>query len=179
MAAPKPASFPHPTFIGGWGRGYWTAVETMGDPDTGGELRASDADRERVAEILRQHCTAGRLDLDEYSERLSRALRARTLPELLSVTSDLPHPDAVVPTSQPHRRRPPGGGVERRAPWGPGLPTWTAAWAGFAIAIAALTVSVYGPLAWAIWVFWVFVAIFVVTGVSMVLRRLLAGWDRK
>ncbi len=150
----------------------------MGDPEAGGELRASDADRERVAEILRQHCTAGRLDLDEYSERLSRALRARTLPELLSVTSDLPHPDAVVPTTPPHRRRPGGRALERRASWGP-VPTGTAAWAGFAIAIAALVVSVYGPLAWAIWVFWLFVAVFVAAGVSLALRRLLGGPGRK
>jgi hypothetical protein len=42
------------------------------------DLRASDAERERVAASLREHCAAGRLTLEELSERLDEAYRART-----------------------------------------------------------------------------------------------------
>jgi hypothetical protein len=53
-------------------------------------LRASDADRERVVESLRDHAAAGRLDVDELAERTESALRARTLGELDLVVRDLP-----------------------------------------------------------------------------------------
>ena len=43
------------------------------------DLRASDAERERVAASLREHCAAGRLTLEELSERLDEAYRARTM----------------------------------------------------------------------------------------------------
>ncbi len=55
------------------------------------EMRASDADRDRVAALLREHCAAGRLSFDELSERLDRALSSRTLGELYALTGDLPH----------------------------------------------------------------------------------------
>jgi hypothetical protein len=42
------------------------------------DLRASDAERERVAASLREHCAAGRLRLEELSERLDEAYRSRT-----------------------------------------------------------------------------------------------------
>ena len=45
-------------------------------------LRASDDDRERVAERLRTGHTEGRLDLDELQERLERTYAAKTLGEL-------------------------------------------------------------------------------------------------
>ncbi|HZD66563.1 MAG TPA: DUF1707 domain-containing protein [Acidimicrobiales bacterium] len=83
------------------------------EPQAGGELRASDADRERVAEVLRQHCVAGRLDPEEYAERLEAALSARTLPALFAVTADLPHPDAVTPAPKPPARRRRWAVVER------------------------------------------------------------------
>src|SRR3954471_3820293 len=61
-------------------------------------LRASDAERERVAETLRRHHLDGRLDTDELQERLERAYAARTTGELAPLLADLP--------AQP--RRPPG-----------------------------------------------------------------------
>ncbi len=54
------------------------------------ELRASDADRERVAAILHQAAGDGRLDLDEVTERLSAVYAARTYAELEPLTRDLP-----------------------------------------------------------------------------------------
>jgi hypothetical protein len=54
------------------------------------DLRASDADRERVAESLREHAATGRLDLDELADRTEAAFRARTLGELDVLLGDLP-----------------------------------------------------------------------------------------
>jgi hypothetical protein len=53
-------------------------------------LRAADADRTAVAEILGRHMSAGRLTMDEYDERLSRAYAAKTYGELDEITADLP-----------------------------------------------------------------------------------------
>jgi hypothetical protein len=55
-------------------------------------LRASDADRERVAERLREAATEGRILAHELEERLGRALRAVTYGELDDVVADLPGP---------------------------------------------------------------------------------------
>lgn len=54
------------------------------------ELRASDADRERVTEILRDALAEGRLDMEEFEERLDATYKARTYGELAPITRDLP-----------------------------------------------------------------------------------------
>jgi hypothetical protein len=53
-------------------------------------VRASDADRERVAGKLRDHAVAGRLTTEELDERSGRAFTARTLSELDGLLIDLP-----------------------------------------------------------------------------------------
>lgn len=53
-------------------------------------ILASDADRESVAERLRQASTEGRILAHELEERVSRALRARTYGELDELVADLP-----------------------------------------------------------------------------------------
>ncbi|MFI9339774.1 DUF1707 domain-containing protein [Streptomyces sp. NPDC052773] len=58
--------------------------------DDAPELRASDADRERVAEVLRDALAEGRLDMAEFEERLDATYRARTYGELAPITRDLP-----------------------------------------------------------------------------------------
>ena len=58
-----------------------------------GNLRASDAEREHVAERLRRATAEGRLAAEELEERLEVALSARTYRELDSVTRDLPTTD--------------------------------------------------------------------------------------
>ena len=57
------------------------------------ELRASDADRERVAQVLQDAHADGRLMLDELEERLTTVYAARTLGELAQVTADLLPPE--------------------------------------------------------------------------------------
>jgi hypothetical protein len=53
-------------------------------------LRASDADRDAIAERLRQAAVEGRLEPHELEERLHTALRARTYGELDRLVGDLP-----------------------------------------------------------------------------------------
>jgi hypothetical protein len=53
-------------------------------------LRAADADRERVAERLRNSHAEGRLDLAEFQQRLERCYEAKTLGELGELVRDLP-----------------------------------------------------------------------------------------
>jgi hypothetical protein len=55
-------------------------------------LRASDADREHIAERLRQATAEGRLVADELEQRLGEAFKARTYGELARLVSDLPAP---------------------------------------------------------------------------------------
>src|SRR5579862_9347522 len=67
-------------------------------PVAGGELRASHADRDQVAELLRVAAGDGRLSAEELDDRLERALTARTYAELAPLTADLPGTlGAVVP----------------------------------------------------------------------------------
>ena len=54
------------------------------------EVRASDADRERVAEILRAAAGAGFLTLAEVDERLAGVYAARFVGDLAPLTADLP-----------------------------------------------------------------------------------------
>lgn len=77
------------------------AVLAGGPGPLAGELRASDAERERTAAILSHEGAAGRLEPDECADRLAAAFAARTLPELYALTADLPYPDAVVPGEDP------------------------------------------------------------------------------
>lgn len=60
------------------------------------EMRASDDDRDRVVDVLRESLMAGRLTQEEHAERLEAALMAKTLGELEPITRDL-----VVPGQEP------------------------------------------------------------------------------
>jgi hypothetical protein len=66
------------------------------------EMRASDEDRQRVIDQLQRHTAAGRLTLDEFTERVGDVYSARTLADLATLTHDLP---ADVPA--PGQRHPP------------------------------------------------------------------------
>lgn len=61
------------------------------DPRTrsGAELRASTADRDLVAEVLADAFASGRLDDDEYRERLDAAMQVRRLGEVMPLVQDL------------------------------------------------------------------------------------------
>ena len=59
------------------------------DPPGSPALRASDADRDRVTELLRAAVADSRLDPAEFHERLDAALAARTIDALAPLTADL------------------------------------------------------------------------------------------
>ncbi len=60
-------------------------------------LRVSDADRDQVAEVLREAAGQGRLTLDELDQRLDQAYAAKTYADLDMVTYDLPASGAPAP----------------------------------------------------------------------------------
>jgi hypothetical protein len=78
------------------------------------QLRASDADRDQAVVQLGDHHVAGRLDLEEFTDRVSQALASKTLGELELLFRDLPaSAKAPLPRGRSHppvRRREP-------APW--------------------------------------------------------------
>jgi hypothetical protein len=63
-------------------------------------MRASDAEREQIADALREHYAAGRLSSEELDQRLDAAYHAVTTAELAQLTRDLP----VLPLSPVARR---------------------------------------------------------------------------
>jgi hypothetical protein len=58
------------------------------------DLRASDADRDRVLALLAEAASDGRLTMPEHSERVQRVFAARTLGDLAELTGDLAEPSA-------------------------------------------------------------------------------------
>ncbi|MFJ9126261.1 DUF1707 domain-containing protein [Streptomyces sp. NPDC102340] len=75
------------------------------------DLRASDADRDRIADILREALAEGRIDAEEHAERIDGVYRAKTVGELEPLVRDLPG------THAPHRPAPdPGPAPSRPAP---------------------------------------------------------------
>jgi len=96
-------------------------------------MRASDADRERVANVLREAAGDGRLTMDELDERLDAVYAAKTYAELEPITHDLPDSGATHgPAPSPAAALDPGrfggeatshgavailGGFTRRGEW--------------------------------------------------------------
>ncbi len=75
-------------------------------------LRAGDADRDRIIAVLREAFSQGRLSDGEFNERMAGAASARTYGELEALTTDLPLHEVVpslpVPIDEAeleHRRR--------------------------------------------------------------------------
>ncbi|WP_055555314.1 DUF1707 domain-containing protein [Streptomyces sp. NBRC 110028] len=67
----------------------------------GSQMRASDAERERIAEVLRDAVAEGRLDMEEFEERLDAAYTARTHAQLEPLIRDLPVPGAAAAPAPP------------------------------------------------------------------------------
>jgi hypothetical protein len=90
-----------------------------------GHMRSSQADRERAIDVLKAAFAEGRLDQDEYTERVGLAYASRTYAELAALTGDLPAgplgtlaPQTVFP---PERLPPPSMPVSGRSRPGPPL----------------------------------------------------------
>jgi hypothetical protein len=135
-----------------------------GDP----RIRASDADRDRVASLLREHHAAGRLTAEEFHERMDRALEAKTLGELDELMTDLPAIDLYQLPDASLRRGPtrPGqsllpadrGGHSSPARFTPGTVAM-GAWAVVTSAMVAIwaVAAVVGGGTWFPW--WALIAL--------------------
>lgn len=68
-------------------------------------MRVSDADRDRLIVALREHLLAGRLTLEEFTERVEGALKSRVGADLARVRADLPEvaSDRTGPRLRPTR----------------------------------------------------------------------------
>ncbi|MFC8669149.1 DUF1707 domain-containing protein, partial [Streptomyces sp. NPDC057199] len=95
-------------------------------PDGLPELRASDADREQVAEVLRDALAEGRLDMEEFEERLEATYKARTYKDLAPITRDLPAPGVTPPAPTVSMVKQPAGagGWAGRIVGGDGSSRW-------------------------------------------------------
>jgi len=139
-------------------------------------IRATDADRDRTAALLREHHAAGRLTAEEFNERLDKTYAAKTLDDLDQLLSDLPGIDLYhLPDRSVERRgQSPFGLPWLLAPRGTSgiSPAWRAAWGSWA------TVSLVAFLAWLLsghpgnlWFLWVAG----VYGIILAGRRLSGG----
>lgn len=103
------------------------------------QLRASDRDRDALAEILRQAHSAGRIDTDEFADRFARCLEAKTYAQLDQLIADLPTGEEVA---QDGRWRPPAW---PQTSWQP--PSWSATPWSPPGANAANAATRHGPVA--------------------------------
>src|SRR5688500_6145124 len=89
--------------MGQAGRGGRHYAGAMGDLEgwDPAQLRISDDDRHKVAEVLRTAAGEGRIDLEELDERLDATWSAKTYGDLVPITADLPaHRPAAAPAPQ-------------------------------------------------------------------------------
>ncbi|MEE1771416.1 DUF1707 domain-containing protein [Streptomyces sp. JV185] len=77
-------------------------------------IRASDADRDRIADILREAMAEGRLTADEHAERVDAVYRAKTVGELEPLVRDLPAAAGTARAAAPgvHGQEGPTGPAE-------------------------------------------------------------------
>ena len=87
-----------------WGRGSSGRRASQVNPN----MRVSHAERTEVADRLSKHYGDGRLDEEEFNERLDRAMKAKTRSDLNGLFDDLPGAeDAPRPAAGPPAVRPP------------------------------------------------------------------------
>ena len=124
-------------------------------------LRASDADRDHAAALLREHHAAGRLTAEEFQERLDAAYEAKTLGDLDKLLADLPHIDLYQLPAASMRRAAASRPLEP-ATVSPGRlsPHWRAAWGSWAsVSLLLFVIWLIGAVtshsASGLWFLWV------------------------
>jgi hypothetical protein len=92
------------------GRGHHRAY------DAGpGHLRASDADRDQVIDVLKAAFVQGRLNIDELAARAGQVLTSRTYAELAAITADIPARAIAAPAPPQPARAPARKAAPRKA----------------------------------------------------------------
>jgi hypothetical protein len=127
-------------------------------------MRASDHDRDRTANVLREHHAVGRLDADEFNERLDKVFAAKTIGDLEALTADLPAVDPYpLPTSSLPRHDAggsaglPASSVLGAMSRGHGRfsPAWQAAWGSWlctSLVLIVIWVLTGAGYPWPLWV---------------------------
>ena len=82
----------------------------MSEPE---QLRISDDDRHRVAEVLREAAGEGRIDLEELDERLEAAYGAKVYADLVPILADLPNAQLPAVRAAASVARAPGSAAGR------------------------------------------------------------------
>jgi len=81
-------------------------VDSVTSGHLSGDLRVSDADRDRAISELSGHFQAGRLTIEEFEERSGQAVAAKTGKDLAVLFADLPRDRAGVTSPPPPGRVP-------------------------------------------------------------------------
>jgi hypothetical protein len=110
-----PAAYPLPPGAYPLPPGSYPAPQAGYQVRAHASMRASSADRERAVDVLKAGFAEGRLNQDEYNDRMGRAYSARTYGELAALTTDLPA--GVLPAAWPVAayQPPPAGGTNSMA----------------------------------------------------------------
>jgi hypothetical protein len=112
-------------------------------------VRASDGDRQRVADLLREHTTAGRLTMEEYEQRVDVAYAARTVAELRPLLVDLPVPlDDVLPLATALPPPAPAGPGWSKPPAQASGPRWTMLLVAVALLVGFVLLMTRGFFFW-------------------------------
>jgi hypothetical protein len=135
-------------------------------------MRAADSDRQRVADQLKTALDEGRLDLNEYDERVQRAYSARTYADLDGLLDDLP---GTVPVQraqvQPHAAAQQPAPVAKDQSGHAGRHTFQSALTAFLICTLVWAVTSFtSGHAYYFWPAWVLIPV-VITGVGALTDR--------
>ncbi|MCH7233118.1 DUF1707 domain-containing protein [Glycomyces sp. L485] len=126
-------------------------------------VRIGDADRNALSELLRASVDKGYLTLEEYEERVSTVMEAKTVGDAEEVLFDLPAYQAIIETQEP--------GADPTPPWIKWL------WAGVSIPIGinigvwAFVLALTGGNTQYFWPIWVVMPLLIVAGVLTVAER--------
>jgi hypothetical protein len=81
--------------------------------DPSRDIRIGDTERQQALEVLGEHMSAGRIDIEEYGERSAKITTAKTRGELMALFYDLPDPRPQFASPMPMFPQPSGAPARR------------------------------------------------------------------
>ena len=125
-------------------------------PTQNAPLRIGDAERDRAIAALGDHFAAGRLNAEEFEQRVDQAIKARFNSDLEPLFVDLPRTVEPTMDSRSHHRQ------DAHLAWSPVV--WFAPLIVICAVVAAVILS-------APWLVWMFLWVFLITGFFRHRRR--------
>jgi hypothetical protein len=125
-------------------------------PTQNAPLRIGDAERDRAIAALGDHFAAGRLNAEEFEQRVDQAIKARFNSDLEPLFVDLPRTVEPTMESRSHHRQ------DAHLAWSPVV--WFAPLIVMCAVVAAVILS-------APWLVWMFLWVFLITGFFRHRRR--------